>query len=139
METRKNTYYKGCHTRYMSGMPLPTIGESNDVLGIHFIDCRFHPECNSALFKWCHFTDCTGLPCLNMEQCYIIRTAAGVGGLPIDIDNPTIIHSKTVDRLSYDKDNCMYLYRYCAIVELDAGRNWPAMDNVMIMRTIDND
>lgn len=138
MEARKNTYYKGCHTTYMSGMPLPTIGETNYVTNIHFVGCRFHHECNSALFKWCHFEDCTGLPYLNIVECYVIENSASIGGMPIDIDDPRLVHGRVIERLPYDKDNCTYLYRYCTIIELDAGRNWPAMDNVLIMRTLDN-
>jgi len=120
----------------MSGMPLPTCGESNDVVGVHFVGCTFHPECNDALFSHCHFTGCVGLPYLRMTECHVIESSASIGGMPIDIDDPTIVHGRIIDRLPYDADNCMYLYRYCAIVDLDAGRNWPAMDNVMIMRTI---
>lgn len=56
----KNYYFKQ-GDGLMSGRPLPEANELGYIVDIHFIDCDFHPNCDTAMFKDCEFTGCNGL------------------------------------------------------------------------------
>ncbi len=71
---RKNTYYKGVDTRFMSGRALPTEPSyDKDFMGVvksvHFVNCSFHPQCTDALFVDCVFTECDGVHHLQEAYC----------------------------------------------------------------------
>ncbi len=58
----ENRYYKHAANErpLMSGLPLPNY-RSGVVIGVRFVDCSFHPDCEDVKFVNCEFVNCTGV------------------------------------------------------------------------------